>query len=83
MDFSHDAATQQRIETLESFLAERIVPSEATFHEQLAAQDDRWEWSTVPVLKQLQQEARDLGLNPNVITGVDKLKKLIADKKAA
>lgn len=62
MDFSHDAATRQRIETLESFLSERIVPSEATFHEQLAAQEDRWEWSTVPVLKQLQQEARDLGL---------------------
>jgi hypothetical protein len=27
MDFTFDAATQQRIETLESFLAERIVPS--------------------------------------------------------
>ena len=62
MDFAHDAQTQQRIETLQSFLAERIVPSEAAFHEQLAAQEDRWEWSTVPVLKQLQQEARDLGL---------------------
>ena len=62
MDFTFDAQTQQRIATLESFLAERIVPSEATFHEQLAAQADRWDWSTVPVLKQLQQEARDLGL---------------------
>ncbi|WP_028636356.1 acyl-CoA dehydrogenase family protein [Nocardioides sp. URHA0032] len=62
MDFSHDARTQERIETLERFLAERIAPSEATFHEQLAEQDDRWEWSTVPVLEQLRQEARDLGL---------------------
>ncbi|GAA1155746.1 acyl-CoA dehydrogenase family protein [Nocardioides aquiterrae] len=62
MDFTFDAQTQQRIQTLESFLAERIVPSEPTFHEQLAAQENRWEWSTVPVLKQLQQEARDLGL---------------------
>jgi acyl-CoA dehydrogenase len=62
MDFSHDAQTQQRIETLESFLAERIAPSEATFQEQLAAQENRWEWSTVPVLEELRQEARDLGL---------------------
>ncbi|GAB3200409.1 acyl-CoA dehydrogenase family protein [Nocardioides hungaricus] len=62
MDFAHDARTQQRIDTLESFLAERIVPSEPLFHEQLAQQGDRWEWSTVPALRQLQLEARDLGL---------------------
>lgn len=30
----------------------------------------------------LLQEARDLGLNPNANTGVEKLKKMIADKKA-
>jgi acyl-CoA dehydrogenase len=62
MDFAHDSRTQQMIETLQSFLTERIVPSEPAFHEQLAQQEDRWEWSTVPVLQQLRQEARDLGL---------------------
>lgn len=31
----------------------------------------------------LLKEARDLGLNPNANTGTDKLKKMIADKKAA
>ncbi|GAB6985603.1 acyl-CoA dehydrogenase family protein [Nocardioides pyridinolyticus] len=62
MDFAHDRRTQQLIATAESFLAERIIPSQQAFHDQLAAQEDRWEWSTVPVLKQLQQEARDLGL---------------------
>lgn len=31
----------------------------------------------------LLKEARDLGLNPNANTGTEKLKKLIADKKAA
>lgn len=62
MHFAHDAATQERIDTLTTFLEERIVPSEQLFHDQLAQQEDRWEWSTVPVLKELQQEARDLGL---------------------
>jgi acyl-CoA dehydrogenase len=62
MDFAHDSRTQQLIDSMESFLAERIAPSQQAFHDQLAAQEDRWEWSTVPVLKQLQQEARDLGL---------------------
>ena len=62
MDFAHDSRTQQLIDTAESFLAERIIPSQQAFHDQLAAQEDRWEWSTVPVLKTLQQEARDLGL---------------------
>lgn len=42
--------------------------------EQSKAQDDR---------EALLKEARDLGLNPNANTGVDKLKKMIADKKAA
>ena len=43
-------------------MAERIVPSEPVFHEQLAASDDRWAWSAAPVLKELQAEARELGL---------------------
>lgn len=42
--------------------------------EQEAAKDER---------ETLLKEARDLGLNPNANTGVDKLKKMIADKKAA
>ena len=62
MDFAHDTRTQQLIASMESFLNERIIPAEQDFHAQLAAQADRWEWSTVPVLRQLQQEARELGL---------------------
>jgi acyl-CoA dehydrogenase len=62
MDFAHDSRTRQQAETLQSFLTERIVPSEPLFHEQLTQQENRWEWSTVPVLRRLQQEARDLGL---------------------
>ena len=62
MDFAPDARTRQLVEALESFMAERIVPAEPVFHQQLAGLDDRWAWSSAPVLKELQQEARDLGL---------------------
>jgi acyl-CoA dehydrogenase len=62
MDFAHDEKTTELQEKLSAFMAERIVPSEPLFHEQLAASDDHWAWSEVPVLKELQAEARELGL---------------------
>ena len=62
MDFAHDDTTTELQDKLSTFVADRIVPSEPVFHEQLAASDDRWAWSEVPVLKELQAEARDLGL---------------------
>jgi acyl-CoA dehydrogenase len=62
MDFAHDDKTTELIERLESFMAERIAPSAPLFHEQLAQLEDRWAWSEVPILEQLQAEARELGL---------------------
>ncbi|MBZ5739671.1 acyl-CoA dehydrogenase family protein [Nocardioides mangrovi] len=62
MHFAHDDKTSGLIEQLETFMAERILPSEATFHDQLGELDDRWAWSATPVLKELQAEARDQGL---------------------
>ena len=62
MDFAHDERTQELIDRLEDFMAERIVPSEPVFHQQLAELADRWAWSTVPVLTELQAEARERGL---------------------
>jgi acyl-CoA dehydrogenase len=62
MDFGLDDTTTELHERLSTFLAERIVPSEPVFHDQLAAADDRWAWSETPVLKELQAEARELGL---------------------
>ncbi|MEP9363712.1 acyl-CoA dehydrogenase family protein [Nocardioides sp. CN2-186] len=62
MDFDFDDKTKELHERLSTFMADRIVPSEATFHDQLAASDDRWAWSRTPVLKELQAEARELGL---------------------
>jgi acyl-CoA dehydrogenase len=62
MDFAPDSRTEELRQRLETFLADRIVPSEPVFHQQLAELESRWAWSTVPVLKELQAEARELGL---------------------
>ena len=62
MDFAFDPETQGRIETLEGFLADRVDPALATFDREMAALDDRWAWSTAPVLQQLRSEAKELGL---------------------
>lgn len=62
MYFAHDDATQELIDRLEAFMAERIVPSESAFHQQLGELEDRWAWSATPVLKELQAEARERGL---------------------
>lgn len=62
MHFAHDERTQELIDQLEAFMAERIVPSEPTFHAQLKELDDRWAWTEAPVLKELRAEARERGL---------------------
>jgi acyl-CoA dehydrogenase len=62
MDFGLDDKTTELHEKLSTFMAERIVPSGPVFHDQLAASDDRWAWSEAPILKELQAEARELGL---------------------
>ncbi|MEO7752248.1 MAG: acyl-CoA dehydrogenase family protein [Terracoccus sp.] len=62
MDFAFDQQTEDLRHTLQGFMERRVEPSLATFDEQMAGLDDRWAWSTVPVLAELRQEARDLGL---------------------
>ena len=62
MDFGLDARTTELREALLDFMTERIGPSAPLFHEQLEQLEDRWAWSEAPVLKELQAEARGLGL---------------------
>ncbi len=62
MDFAEDARIQQARETLEEFLRDRIEPAEPVFQEQLRELDDPWAWSRTPILKELQDQARELGL---------------------
>ncbi|MBB0243160.1 acyl-CoA dehydrogenase [Streptomyces alkaliphilus] len=60
MDFAHDARTEELRERLEAFMTERVLPAEPVAREQRAAAADRWE--PVPVLTELQREARARGL---------------------
>lgn len=62
MQFEHDDKTQELIEQLESFMAEHIKPAEPVFHEQLGQLEDRWAWSSTPVLQELRAEAQQRGL---------------------
>ena len=60
MDFSHDASTLELIDRVRSFIDEHVVPAEAVLTEQLAAEPDAW--SPRPIVRELQQKARDAGL---------------------
>jgi acyl-CoA dehydrogenase len=62
MDFALDARTQELQEQLTDFMATRIEPAERVFHDQLAAMDEPFAWSTAPVLQELRTEARSRGL---------------------
>jgi acyl-CoA dehydrogenase len=62
MDFALDARTQELQEQLLDFMATKIEPAEPVFRDQLAAMEDRFAWSTAPVLQELRAEARNRGL---------------------
>jgi acyl-CoA dehydrogenase len=62
MDFGFDAATEALRDTLVAFMEERVYPAEAVFEEQIAALDNRWAWTRIPVLAELRAEARARGL---------------------
>jgi acyl-CoA dehydrogenase len=62
MDFGFDAHTEELRQRLLGFMDERIAPSLATFDAQVSSLPDPWAWSTAPVLQDLREEARDLGL---------------------
>src|SRR5260370_16447206 len=62
MHFGFDARTQSLRGELLDFMDKHVYPAERVFHEQVAAQEDRWAWSTVPVLASLRKEARARGL---------------------
>src|SRR6187455_1108215 len=71
MDFALDARTEELREQLLDFMTTKIEPAEPVFHDQLAAMDDPFAWSTAPVLNQLRAEARDLGLWNLFLPGED------------
>ncbi|MFL0238472.1 acyl-CoA dehydrogenase family protein [Mycobacterium sp. SMC-17] len=62
MEFAYDAKTNEMNAELTAFMESHVYPAEKTFHEQLAALDNRWAWDSVPVLTELRSEARRRGL---------------------
>jgi acyl-CoA dehydrogenase len=62
VDFALDDRTQELRTTLLAFMDSHVRPAEPVFHEQLDALDDRWAWTRAPVIDELREEARSLGL---------------------
>ena len=71
MEFEYDARTQGLRENLLDFMDTHVHPAEEAFHAQLGALDDRWAWDSVPVLKELRDEARARGLWNLFLPGAD------------
>ena len=62
MDFELDATTRELSENLWDFVRTHVVPAGEVFTSQLESAEDRWAWSTMPVLDDLRTEARSRGL---------------------
>ncbi|MDE3725250.1 acyl-CoA dehydrogenase family protein [Nocardiopsis sp. N85] len=60
MDFAYDKETEELRERLLAFMDEHVYPAEAVLEKQLAEREDPW--STAPVVRELQAEARERGL---------------------
>jgi acyl-CoA dehydrogenase len=62
MDFAFDTRTEELRAELLDFVANSVQPAEPVFHEQLDALDNRWAWTSPPVLAELRAQARSRGL---------------------
>jgi acyl-CoA dehydrogenase len=62
MEFGFDARTEELRTVLLAYMDEFVYPNESVFREQVAALENRWAWTTVPVLDELRAAARERGL---------------------
>jgi acyl-CoA dehydrogenase len=62
MDFTFDQRTEELRSVLLSFMDEFVYPAEPVFRQQVNALENRWAWTTAPVLNELRREARARGL---------------------
>jgi alkylation response protein AidB-like acyl-CoA dehydrogenase len=62
MDFEHSKRAQPYIAAVERFVRERVLPSEASYFEQLTDSPDYRNWRIPPVMEQLKAEAKAQGL---------------------
>lgn len=77
-----DLTERQKLEAQADALGIAFTP-QTSDDDLVNALTEAQEQATVDERESLMAEARSLGLNPNVNTGIAKLKKMIADKKAA
>lgn len=64
-----DDAPRRMGAALRAFLDRAVRPAEPIYRDQLARQDDPWHWTAPPVLADLQEEAKELGLWNLFLTG--------------
>ena len=63
MDFEHSERTRELIARVRSFIAEKIVPLEATLAREVHQGDANWKgWRVHPEVERLKREAREAGL---------------------
>ena len=62
MEFAYDARTEELREQLLAFMDEHIYPNEALFHEQLDALENKWDWTSAPVMQEIRAAAKKQGL---------------------
>jgi len=58
MHFGFDPTTRELHDRVAGFVSDHVRPVREAFRQQVAAQADPWEWSTVPALAELRAEAR-------------------------
>jgi acyl-CoA dehydrogenase len=62
MDFAFDGRTEELRAALLAFMDSHVYPAEPVFPQQLKALENRWAWTTAPVLGELRAEAKSRGL---------------------
>ncbi|MDZ7783810.1 MAG: acyl-CoA dehydrogenase family protein [Halioglobus sp.] len=62
MDFEHSEQARACMSAVERFINEEILPSEATYHDQLVQSSDYREWKIPPIMEELKAKARALRL---------------------
>lgn len=62
MDFAYDARTEELCAGMREFMDSHVYPAEKVFEEQLVQLDDPWAWDSAPIIGELREQARALGL---------------------
>ena len=62
MDFDHSDRAKSVIEQVDRFVRELVVPAEPIYREQLVGTDDYTKWTIPPIVEDLKEKARELGL---------------------